>query len=324
MSRPPAPPRPTALAGATVVVILLPLAAWLVLVAVDAPSWGRDAVAGLGLVGLAGLVLRERARGDRRARAAAGAERQLAAERATIVQLMAYELRTPLTTIRGGVETIVERVDVDPSLTPVAEAVQLATERVEGLLTHVQATLDQFEIEEHERIGTPLEAVIEGVVQELPARQQTRVRVAVTAVAGVETHVGRRGIVALLLHTVLDNALKFSPPQAPVDVRGHVSNDEVVLEVVDRGPGLAPDFATRAFEVLARGEQEPADGEPGLGMGLFTARRVTTRLGGSIVLTDGPDGVGCVAEIRLPRGFTTRGRDAAASEPTDREDLARR
>ncbi len=324
MSRTPAPTPPRVLSVGTLLALVLPSTAWGVLLMTDAPPWLHHGAAIVGFVVLAGLLVRERILGVRRERAAADAERQLAAERATLVQLVSNEFRTPLTMIRGGVETLVGRMPVDSTLQPVAEAVQRASERLEGMLELVLAATDQFEIEEHERIGTPLETVIAGVLAELPSGARSRVRTSVTAVAGVETHVARRGIVALLLRTVLDNALKFSPPGTPVDVRGHVGTDEVVLEVVDRGPGLAPDFATRAFEMFTQQDASESRPATGLGMGLFTARRLTTRLGGRIALTDGPEGVGCVAEIRLPRVFTTDGPDAAAPEPADEPGLAHR
>ena len=324
MSRTHAPTRPRILSAGTLLALVLPAGTWVLLLLFDAPTRLHHLAAVAGFVVLGGLLVRERVVGARRERAAADAERQLAAERATIVQLVSSEFRTPLTMIRGGVETLVGRTQVEPALEPVAEAVQRATERLEGMLGLVLAATDQFEIEEHERIGTRLEAVIADVVDELPPGDRSRVRTSVTAVAGVETHVARRGIVALLLQTVLDNALKFSPSGSPVDVRGHVGTDEVVLEVVDRGPGLAPGFATRAFEMFTQQDSSESRPARGLGMGLFTARRLTTRLGGRIALTDGPDGIGCVAEVRLPRVFTTDGPDAAAPAPADEPGLARR
>lgn len=324
MSRSPAPSRPRVLTLGMLAALVLPSAAWALLVAAGVPAWAHHVAAIVGFVALGGLLVRERVLGGRRERTAVDAERRLAAERATIVQLVSSEFRTPLTTIRGGLETLVGRTQVDTSLEPVAESVRLATERLEGMLELVLAATEKFEIEAHERIGTPLEVVIADVVDALPPAARARVRTHVTVVAGLETHVARRGIVGLLLQTVLDNALKFSPPRAPVDVRGHVGIDEVVLEVVDRGPGLAPDFAARAFELLGEQDESASRATTGLGMGLFTARRLTTRLGGRIALTSGPDGVGCVAEIRLPRVFTTGGRDAAAPAPTDEQGLARR
>ena len=324
MPRPHAPSRPQVLSVGLVLALVVPSVSWGLLLLVEAPAWTHHLAAIVGFLVLGGLLVRQRVVGTERERAAADAERQLAAERATLVQLVSSEFRTPLTMIRGGVETLVGRMDVDSSLQPVAEAVQRATERLEGMLGLVLAVTDQFEIEEHERIGTRLETVIADVVDELSPRSRSRVRTSVTAVAGVETHVARRGIVALLLQTVLDNALKFSPPGTPVDVRGHVGTDELVLEVIDRGPGLAPDFATRAFEMSTQQDASQARPATGLGMGLFTARRLTTRLGGRISLTDGPDGIGCVAEIRLPRVFTTDGPDAGAPEPADEAGLARR
>jgi signal transduction histidine kinase len=301
-----------------------PVLAWGLAAGLGAPVWAQLAVLLVGVTGLGAMLLRERWSGARRRVQAVEAERQLAADRATIVQLVSHEFRTPLTMIRGGVETLFARSDVDPALAPVADAVQRATVRLDGMVTMLLAAADRFEVEEHERVPTPLEDVVDSVLRELSARAVGRVEVHVTAVSGVETHVARGGIVALLLLTVLDNALKFSPPDTTVVVRGHVTPVEVVLQVIDRGPGLSPDFATRAFEMFTQQDASTSRPQSGLGMGLFTARRLCARLGGRIDLRDGPGGVGCVAELRLPRGVQAVDQPDLAPAPTDRRDLVQR
>lgn len=315
-------PAPALLAaGLPVVVTAL---AWVLAIGVGGPRGVERVVAGVGIVLLGVLFVRERAVSARRQEAAVEAERQLAADRATIVQLVSHEFRAPLTMIRGGVETLFARSGVDPALAPVVDAVQRATERLDGMVSMVLAAADRFEVEEHERTGTRLETVVEDVVAELAPQDVARVQVQVTSIAGVETDVARRGIVALLLQIVLDNALRFSPPHEPVQVVGHVTADEVVLRVTDHGPGMAPDFAGRAFDMFTQQDASTSRVQPGLGMGLFTARRLTSRLGGRIELANGPGGVGCVAEIRLPRVLHTADRFPAATHRTDRWYLAHR
>ena len=70
------------------------------------------------------------------------------------------------------------------------------------------------------------------------------------------------------LVNLLDNALKFSPPETPVTLRVESSGDEVRLHVLDRGPGVDPAARERVFEAFQRG----SDGVRGAGLGLAIAR----------------------------------------------------
>lgn len=294
-------------------------------VVVLAPPRGTERLLLVGALAMLGaLFVRERAVAVRRQEAAVEAERRLAADRATIVQLVSHEFRTPLTMIRGGVETIVARADVDERLVPVVEAVERATQRLDGMLGLVLAATDRFEVDEYERLGTQLEAVVAGVVAELPATVAGRVHVRVTSEAGVETHVARRGIVALLLHTVLDNGLRFSPPDEPVEVHGHVGARDVVLRVTDRGPGVPAEFVDRAFEMFTQRDTSTSRPVSGLGLGLYTARRLANRLGGAIEIRPGSGGVGTVVEIRLPRVLPSHAPTHQPSTRADRWHLAHR
>jgi signal transduction histidine kinase len=107
------------------------------------------------------------------------------------------------------------------------------------------------------------------------------------------------------LAAVVDNAARFSPPDAPIQIRAFRSDGEAVLEVADHGPGIP--FEHRA-EVFRRGTTwRPAGYEetPGAGIGLFVARALVLGQGGRIELDDRSregrgDISGTVVRIGLP------------------------
>jgi two-component system sensor histidine kinase KdpD len=72
-----------------------------------------------------------------------------------------------------------------------------------------------------------------------------------------------------VLVNLLDNALKFSPPDSSVRVRGEVCEDEVRLHVLDLGPGVPPTEREAVFEAFRRGAGPP---QSGAGLGLAIAR----------------------------------------------------
>jgi signal transduction histidine kinase len=95
-----------------------------------------------------------------------------------------------------------------------------------------------------------------------------------------------------------ENAMKFSPPDAPVTVSGRIVDGLYRIEVIDRGPGMTPaeQEAVAAFRQFGREKQE----QQGLGLGLAVARNVARIYRGSLSLEPGPDGRGLCAILELP------------------------
>lgn len=99
----------------------------------------------------------------------------------------------------------------------------------------------------------------------------------------------------LVLKVLIDNALAFSPPSAPVILRARRSGGGVELAVLDGGAGVPPDDAARVFEKGYRGRN--AAGLAGSGLGLYMARSIVEVHGGVLSLAPGQEGAG--AEFRL-------------------------
>ena len=106
---------------------------------------------------------------------------------------------------------------------------------------------------------------------------------------------GEHGRLRELALILIDNAVKYSPPDAPVTIT--VSDGPPRLIVRDRGPGMPPDEAARAFDRFFRGAA--ASGRPGSGLGLPIARAVCDRIGATIRLEPAPGG-GSLAVVTFP------------------------
>lgn len=101
-----------------------------------------------------------------------------------------------------------------------------------------------------------------------------------------------------VLKLLLDNAVKYSPPGAPVAISCASEEDLLVITVSDRGPGIPADEQGRIFEKHYRGAwQDPA--VPGMGLGLASARQMLESQGGTIWVTNRPEG-GAAFHFSLP------------------------
>jgi len=94
---------------------------------------------------------------------------------------------------------------------------------------------------------------------------------------------------------LVDNAVKYGD-SARVSL--HVEGDETVVEIRDRGPGLAPDELERVFTPFYRGVEARTSSKQGVGLGLSSARSIIRAHGGDIRLA--LPGEGLLVQVRLP------------------------
>lgn len=100
-----------------------------------------------------------------------------------------------------------------------------------------------------------------------------------------------------ILDNLVSNAIKYSPEGGPVELRVRRADGTAVVEVVDRGIGVAPADRERIFEPFRRLDAGAAT--PGMGLGLAVTRRLVERQGGHIAVESEP-GRGSTFRVELP------------------------
>lgn len=101
-----------------------------------------------------------------------------------------------------------------------------------------------------------------------------------------------------ILSNLVENAARFSPPSAAIEVLTDRKGSEIVLTVADRGRGVRPQDAGRIFDAYFSSEETGRSG-PGAGLGLHIARRLAEAQGGSLEYAPRPGG-GSVFKLLLP------------------------
>jgi two-component system sensor histidine kinase KdpD len=104
-------------------------------------------------------------------------------------------------------------------------------------------------------------------------------------------------LVVHVLVNLIDNALKYSPPGSPIQIRTRPSDGEVLIEVADQGIGIPAEDLDRVFQKFYR-VQRP-DNVTGTGLGLSISRGLVEAHGGRIWAQNRPDG-GTVITVALP------------------------
>jgi len=106
-----------------------------------------------------------------------------------------------------------------------------------------------------------------------------------------------------VLIILVDNAIKFTPPNGVVTVRAFVpegNSGVVILEVADTGCGIDPRMNERIFERLFQAADFSAAGRKGLGLGLYICKELVTRQGGHIWVENSLEHGGAVFSVTLP------------------------
>jgi two-component system sensor histidine kinase KdpD len=96
---------------------------------------------------------------------------------------------------------------------------------------------------------------------------------------------------------LLLNAASHTPPGTPVQVHASLAQGSLILNVADRGPGIAAETLPRIFDKFFRGPEAPAGGS---GLGLTIAKGFVEAHGGTISAENRPSG-GAIFTLRLPQ-----------------------
>jgi two-component system, OmpR family, sensor histidine kinase KdpD len=241
------------------------------------------------LQGIANLVAigLERARAQDLAHQVEAA-RQSEQLRTTLIDAMAHEFKTPLTSIRAATTSLLASPQELPeSKTELLRIADEEADRLQHLIDDAveMARLDTAHIDVH------LEpAHVDNILREVVTSMQTEIEDRpVEIVADPETAATAldRRLVRLALRQLLDNALKYSPAHTPVTVHIHNGDGINTVEITDRGQGIPIAEQERIFERFYR-SQAVKHQVPGSGLGLSIAHSIARAHGGDLTVTSRP------------------------------------
>ena len=225
------------------------------------------------------------------------ARRQLLAD-------VSHELMTPLTAMRGYIETLsMAELQLDPATRE--RYMRIVTEETHRLEHIIGDLLDLARLEgggttmRRERVSLPVlfDRVAERHERELDARSIALVR---SLEPGVEQMIGDSDRLEQAFQNLVANALRYTPDEGQISLTARRADDAIQIVVRDTGPGIPtpqlPLIFDRFYKVDASRKQSG-----GSGLGLSIVRAIIERHGGTIAARN--DG-GAVFEITLPQQGT--------------------
>jgi two-component system sensor histidine kinase KdpD len=215
-----------------------------------------------------------------------------------LLNSISHDLRTPLVSITGVLTTLEENDHLEEETQ--RKLVMAAREEADRLNRLVGNLLDMTRIEAGAiRLypePTDLEDLVGAALEQLRERLGQR-PVTVQVPENLPLVPLDYPLMVQVLVNVIDNALKYSPPDQPVEISAYQTGTEVAIEVADRGAGIPLEDLSRVFDKFYR-VQRP-DSVSGTGLGLSICKGITEAHGGRIEAVN-REGGGTVVTVYLP------------------------
>jgi len=219
--------------------------------------------------------------------------------KSAVLDAMAHEIRNPLNSVKLAATTLLSG----------HAGSELHKQEMLTIINEEVGRMDRF-LEDAVQL-----ARVEANELSLKKEPQNMAQLIPAAIAEISALAGRRPIqvcvpeslppaecdkdmIVRVLKQLLTNALKYSPKDSPLTVSAEFNGEVIVIDVVDRGPGVKDEERERIFEKYYRGRAARARA-PGTGLGLASARSIVQAHGGEIWVTRPPAG-GAAFHVSLP------------------------
>ncbi|MGD8393813.1 MAG: phosphate regulon sensor histidine kinase PhoR, partial [Desulfobacterales bacterium] len=230
--------------------------------------------------------------------------RRLEDMRRDFVANVSHEIKTPLTAIKGFVETLQQgKVEKAQEKERFLGIIQKHVDRLNAIIEDLLALSRIEQEDENKEIEfepVKISDVFQAAIQLCrPKADEKNIRINLNcekqATANFDPTLIEQAVVNLL-----DNAIKFSDPGSTVQVESHHENDQIVIRVQDQGIGIAQKHLPRLFERFYRIDKARSRNMGGTGLGLAIVKHIAQAHGG-YVMVESRLGEGSCFSIHLPQ-----------------------
>ncbi|MBX3709224.1 MAG: sensor histidine kinase N-terminal domain-containing protein [Gammaproteobacteria bacterium] len=211
----------------------------------------------------------------------------------------AHELRTPLAALKTHAQVALKsdnETDRSKALQKVIESVNRSSHVVAQLLTlsrlGEEETLTDIKPLGLHKLATEIIAYL------APHAFEKNIEIELTPSPAEPIVMGNDTALGILIRNVVDNAIRYTPPYGEVKISIIDTGVQVILRVIDTGPGIPLELRERVFERFYRVLGTKASGS---GLGLAIVNQITTLHHGTIHLTIPPNGIGLQFDVAFPK-----------------------
>jgi two-component system sensor histidine kinase KdpD len=216
------------------------------------------------------------------------AARQSERLRTTLIDAMAHEFKTPLTSIKAATTSLL--ADPNQPLDSRTELLKIADEESDHLQDLVDNAADMARLDIAQIDIQPELSDVGQIVREVVASMRVGIddrQVAIASENPLPPVALDRRLMKLAIKQLVDNSLKYSPQDTPVTVQVLRAGEGVTLEVTNHGAAIPLEEQSRIFERFYRSPSVERQ-IPGSGLGLSIAHRIARAHHGDLTLTSGP------------------------------------
>ena len=229
--------------------------------------------------------------------------RRLEAVRRDFVANVSHELKTPVTSIQGFVEALVEGGVKDPAqVERYLNIIARHASRLNGIIDDLLTLSRLEEAGERRALGFdvgPVKPVIEEAISLSGVKaDEKRMTIDLACDDDVEARINPPLLEQAVMN-LLDNAIKYSPEGSHIRIKASKDDTQVSIAVIDEGCGIPPEHLPRIFErfyVVDKGRSRKLGGT---GLGLAIVKHIAQAHGGRVTVESTP-GQGSIFTIHLP------------------------
>jgi len=211
---------------------------------------------------------------------------------------VSHELRTPLTAMRSVGEVALRERNpaiLYDAVGSMLEEIRRMNQLIDRLLLLTRSDSDKWPV--RPKPGSVRNALMEvcDTLGMVAGEKQQRLRV---ICADDLKAVFDPALLRLALMNLTQNAIRYSPPDKAIVLRGADNGNAIVIEVADEGPGIAPEHREKIFQRFYRVDAARSRAEGGVGLGLAIVKWAAERMGGTVEL-ESEVGRGSIFRLRL-------------------------
>ncbi|OJF75738.1 MAG: hypothetical protein BKP49_10685 [Treponema sp. CETP13] len=225
-------------------------------------------------------------------------------ERSDLITNISHDLRSPITSIRGNLETILLK-GLKVSDSEAQNFLKVSIKSVSSLQKLIEGLFDLSKLESGQATVNKEDFMLAELIQDVTLKLTPlaqKAKITLKAVKPEEAFIVNAdiGMIERVLSNILENAIAHTPPNGKIEINCTKTDTNVIIQIADTGTGIEDTDLPHLFERFYRADKSRSPKIPGTGLGLAIAKEIITLHNGKIKAESPLEG-GALFTIVLPQ-----------------------